>query len=140
MSNATSFLSTIGTRIKSFFEKFLPIAKTITEDAVKAEPIVDFALTASGLGPAAQLYNEVASAVLAAETAAAAASAQTGTGTQKAAAVLSNPTVQTAFSTFENAVGVSPHTTQQQLGYVNSVVATLNGLNGTAAPQGTTGA
>lgn len=133
-SNATSFLSTIGTRLKSFFEKFLPVAEKVTQAAVTAEPIVDIALAGAGQAPAAALYNTVASSVLGAETAAAAAGAQTGTGTQKAAAVLSDPTVQAAFTEFEKAVGVTPHSTAQQLVYINGVVATLNSLNGTQAP------
>lgn len=136
---ATSFLSSIGSRIKTFFEKFLPIAKQVTDAAVKASPIVDIALTASGHPEAAALYNSVSGAVQGAEAAAAAAGAQTGTGTQKAALVLSNPVVQQAFTTFESAVGVQAHTTDQQLQYINAVVQTLNTLNGApaTATQGT---
>jgi hypothetical protein len=133
-SNATSFLSTIGGRLKSFFEKLLPIAQAITKGAVVAEPIVDLALAGAGQPAAATLYNTVTSSVLGAETAAAAAASQTGTGTQKAAAVLSDPSVQAAFATFEKAVGVTAHSTEQQLGYVSAVVATLNSLNGVPAP------
>ena len=129
----TTFLSTIGTRIKSFIEKLIPIGEQITQDAVKAEPIVDIALAGAGQPAAASLYNTVSAAVLNAETAAAAAGSQSGTGAQKAAAVLSNPTVQQAFTTFEQAVGVTAHSTQQQLTYVSGVVSTLNGLNGVSA-------
>lgn len=132
-TNATSFLSTIGTRLKSFLAKLLPIAEKITQGAVTVEPIVDLALTAAGQPGAATLYNTVAGSVLNAETTAAAAGSQTGTGTQKAAAVLSDPTVQKAFSDFEAAIGVEPHSTSQQLAYVNAVVSTLNTLNGTPA-------
>ncbi len=130
-----SFLSNIGTRLKSFFTKLLPVAQKITQAAVTAEPIVDLALAGAGHPEAALLYNKVSASVLGAETAAAAAGAQTGTGTQKAAAVLSDPTVQQAFAEFEQAVGVTPHSTSQQLDYVNSVVLTLNKLNGTPVTE-----
>jgi hypothetical protein len=132
-TNATSFLSTLTTRLKSFFTKFLPIAQQVTADAVKAAPIVDIALAAAGHPEAAALYNTVSASVLGAETAAAAAASQTGTGVQKSVAVLANPTVQAAFTTFENAVGVQAHSTAQQLQYINAVVSTLNTLNGSPA-------
>lgn len=132
-TNATSFLSTLGSRLKRFFAKFLPIAQQITADAVKAAPIVDLALAGAGHPEAAALYNTVSASVLGAETAAAAASSQTGSGVQKSVAVLSDPTVQQAFATFENAIGVQPHSTAQQLQYVNAVVSTLNTLNGSPA-------
>lgn len=130
-SNASSFLSNIVPRLKSFFAKFLPIAQKVTAAAVKAEPIVDLALAGAGHPEAAALYNTVSASVLSAETVAAAAASQTGSGVQKSAAVLSDPTVQQAFTTFENAVGVTPHSTAQQLQYVDAVVGTLNSLNGT---------
>lgn len=133
MANTTSFLSTLGSRVKSFFAKFLPIAQQITAAAVKAEPIVDIALAGAGHPEAAGLYNVVSAAVLNAENAAIAANAQNGSGTQKAALVLSSPAVQQAFTTFEGAVGVSAHSTEQQLQYVNGVVNTLNSLNGSPA-------
>ena len=129
-SNATSFLSNVGTRLKSFFTKLLPVAQKVTAGAVTLEPIVDLALAGAGHPEAAALYNTVAGSVLGAETAATAAASQAGTGIQKSAAVLSDPTVQKAFTDFENAVGVTAHSTTQQLQYVTAVVATLNSLNG----------
>lgn len=131
-----SFLSTVGSRLKSFFAKALPIFEDITKGAVQAEPLVDIALDSTGNAPAAALYNTVAGEVLGAETAAIAAGTQNGTGAQKAAAVLSSSAVQKAFSDFEAAVGVAPHSTSQQLAYVNGVVATLNNLNPTPAQTG----
>lgn len=130
-----TFLSSVSTRLKNFFTKLAPIAKQITEGAVALEPIVDTALVATGNAAAASLYNAVSGEVLNAETAAAAAAQQTGTGAQKTAAVLSTPAVQKAFLDFEQAVGVQPHTSQQQVTYINAVVATLNGLNATPTAQ-----
>lgn len=125
-----SFLSNIGTRLRSFFTKLLPIAQKVTAGAIAAEPIVDLVLVGAGHPEAAALYNQVSASAVSAETAAAAAAAQTGTGVQKSAAVLSDPTVQKAFADFEAAVGVQPHTTAQQLEYIDAVVLTLNKLNG----------
>lgn len=133
----TDFLSTIVARLKTFFSKAVPVLNEVTAGAVKAQPIVDVALTAAGAGPEAVLYNTVSSAVQSAEVAAAAAGEQSGTGAQKAAAVLSNPTVQNAFTTFENALGIAPHSTTQQTQYINAVVTTLQSLNGTASPAAT---
>lgn len=132
-NGVVTFLSSIGSRLKAFFEKAEPIAREVIGDAVKAQPIVDVALSLSGNAPAAALYNTVSNAAQSAEIAAAAAGAQTGTGAQKAAAVLSNSAVQSAFTTFEQAVGVAPHSTEQQQQYINAVVATLNSLNGAPA-------
>lgn len=134
-----NFLSAIGTRLKSFFTKAFPIFEKITQAAVAASPVVDVALAAAGQPAAAVLYNTVSASVMSAETAAAAAGAQSGTGAQKAAVVLSNPTVQQAFVTFEEAVGVTSHTAEQQQAYLNAVVATLNQLNGAPAQPTTTG-
>lgn len=128
-----TFLSSIGARIKAFFDRAEPIARAVVSAAVTAQPIVDVALSLSGNAPAAALYNTVSNAAQSAEIAAAAAGAQTGTGAQKAAAVLANSTVQNAFTAFEQAVGVAPHSTEQQQQYISAVVATLNNLNGAPA-------
>lgn len=128
-----TFLSSVGNRLKAFFAKAEPIARAVSAAAVSAQPIVDVALSLSGHAPAAVLYNTVSDAAQSAEIAAAAAGAQAGTGAQKAAAVLSDPTVQQAFAAFEQAVGVAPHSAERQQQYINAVVATLNNLNGTPA-------
>jgi hypothetical protein len=112
----TSILSDIGSALKKFFSRAVTVAEAVA-------PIVDVAFP--GI---AGLYNAVVGEVANAETAAIAAGAQNGTGAQKLAAVLASPTVQTAFATIEQQLGVGKLTTEQQTAYINAVVATLNSL------------
>jgi len=133
MSNGIlTFLSSIGTRIESFFRKAAPVVLKADQVAGELEPFVDTMFPG-----VASLYNTVVAEVGAAETASIAAASQANTGPQKLAAVLASTSVQKAFTSLETTAGVPPHTLAQQAQFVSAVVATLNSLN---APSTTSSA
>jgi hypothetical protein len=110
-----SILDDIGTGLKKFFT----VADTVATDA---EPFVDVAFPG-----VSALDNTTVSAVGVAEASAAAAGAQTGTGAQKLAIVVS--TIEGDFNTYWTSLGnttSAPLTTIEN--YVNAVVASLNAI------------
>ena len=123
-----TFLSSVEARVKSYFVDAAKVIEEGDKVAAEVEPFVDAALPG-----AAPLYNAIVAEVGTIETAAIAAGAQSGTGTQKLAAVLASPTVQAAVSQFATTAGVSPLTQTQVTNYVRAVVATLNALPSTPA-------
>ncbi len=113
MATFTSVLSSIGTGLKDFFDKLLPIA-------VAAEPIIDVAFP--GIGA---LYNTTVAMVINAEIAAAAAGKQNGTGPQKLAAVVQALTpIATQYLASQGITADQAQITA----WVNAVVASLNAL------------
>lgn len=120
MASFISVLDKIGHIFKDVFKVALPIATA-------AEPFLAIAFPGVSV-----LYNMTVSLVTAAESAAAAAGAQTGTGPQKLAIVLA---ALQPYATQEAAgLGISPPTVAQTTAYVNAVVAGLNAFAALSAP------
>lgn len=116
----TSALSAVGHGLKVFFAGAEKVA-------VAAEPFVDLLFPSVSV-----LYNGIVAEVGKAEAAAIAASAQTGTGAQKLALVVS--AVESNFAAYEKANGITvPHTQEQITAAVDGVVAFLNALTATPA-------
>lgn len=114
-----SILSDIGNKLKEFFTKALPVAEA-------AEPIVDVAFPG-----VAALYNSTVAEVSAAETAAIAAGAQSGTGAQKLAAVVA--AITPTFAQYAAQNGLPAPTQAVITNYVNAVVASLNAIPSTSS-------
>jgi hypothetical protein len=112
-------LDAIGTAFKDFFKIALPVATA-------AEPVLAVAFPG-----VSTLYNMTVTLVTAAETAAAAAGAQSGTGPQKLALVLAS--LQPYATQEAAALGIAPPTVAQTTAYINSVVAGLNSFAAAAA-------
>lgn len=114
MASFKSILSDIGHSLKTFFSLADSVAKA-------AEPIVDVAFPG-----VAALYNATVAEVGNAETAAIAAGAQSGTGTQKLAAVVA--AISPTFTQYAAQNGLAAPTTAIITDYVNAVVASLNAI------------
>jgi hypothetical protein len=112
MASFTSILDAIGHVFLNIFKVALPVATA-------AEPFLAVAFPGVSV-----LYNMTVSLVTAAESAAAAAGAQSGTGPQKLALVLA---ALQPYATQEAAgLGIAPPTVAQTTAYINAVVAGLN--------------
>lgn len=114
MASFKTILSDIGNGLKKFFSLADGIAKDI-------EPIVDVAFP--GI---ANLYNTTVTEVGNAETAAIAAGAQSGTGGQKLAAVVT--AITPYFIQYASQNGLPAPTSAVITNYVNAVVASLNAI------------
>ena len=115
MASIATVLSDIG----KGFKKVFGVAEKV---AVVAEPFVDVAFP--GIAP---LYNLTVTAAGNAETAAISAGAQSGTGPQKLALVVTS--IEASFNQYWTALVYTtpaPATTIEN--YVNAVVATLNAI------------
>lgn len=110
-----SILDDVGSALKTFFTGAVKVAEAV-------EPFIDLAFP--GL---AALYNATVAAVAGAEASAALAGAQTGTGAQKLALVVSS--IETSFNAYWKSIGNTTTPTQAQIeAYVNAVVASLNAI------------
>ena len=122
MASFTSILDDIGNGLKKFFS-------IAVKTAVAVEPIIDLAFP--GI---AGLYNATVNQVAAAEAAAIAAGAQTGTGPQKLALVVA--AVTPYFEQYAAAQGAAVPSATTIEAWVNAVVAGLNAIpSATSAPQ-----
>jgi hypothetical protein len=121
-SKVESILSHIGSTLKKVFTG--TVAQDILKTAEVAEPLV--ALAFPGV---AALYAATVSEVAAAETAAIAAGAQTGTGAQKLAAVVA--AITPTFNAYLKAQGLPTQTAETVEKWVNTVVAGLNSIAAT---------
>ena len=113
MATLESVLSHIGHDMKVFFTGAVKVAQA-------AEPFVDIMLP--GIAP---LYNATVTAIAQAETASIAAGAQSGSGAQKLAFVIS--AIDADFQVYAKAQGITYNSTVVE-SYVNAAVATLNAL------------
>jgi hypothetical protein len=113
MASFKSILADVGNALKKVFGVGVEVAKI-------AEPIIDIAFP--GIGA---LYNLTVTAAANAETNAIAAGAQSGTGPQKLAAVIS--AISTDFTAYCTAANI-PFTTATITAWVNAVVASLNAI------------
>ena len=116
-----SILDDIGRGLKTFFTTDLPKVVGIAQEA---EPVVDLATAALPGIPA--LYNATVNEVVAAEAAAASAGAQSGTGSQKLAAVVT--AITPTFNAYAAANGLATPTTATIQAYVSAVVDGLNAI------------
>lgn len=110
----TSILSDIGSGLKKFFSAVVPIAEA-------AEPIV--AVAFPGISA---LYTATVTEVANAETAAIAAGAQSGSSTQKLAAVVA--AITPTFTAYAAANGMPAPTTATITTWTNAIVASLNAI------------
>lgn len=110
----TSILSDIGNGLKKFFSAVVPIAES-------AEPIV--AVAFPGISA---LYTATVTEVANAETAAIAAGAQSGSSTQKLAAVVA--AITPTFTAYAAANGMPAPTTTTITTWTNAIVASLNAI------------
>ena len=119
-----SILADIGKGFKIFFTDATKVAQV-------AEPIIDIAFPGIAL-----LYNATVAEAIAAENAAIAAGAQTGTGPQKLAMVVAAilPTFQKYAA--ENGLGTPSITVVTN--WVNAVVASLNAIPASVSSTTTT--
>lgn len=122
MASFSTILSDIGNGLKKFFGAAEKVA-------VAAEPIIDIAFP--GVAP---LYNATVNEVAAAETAAIAAGAQSGSGEQKLAAVVA--AITPTFTAYAQANNIPVNATTITA-WVNAVVASLNAI---PSPTSTTAA
>jgi hypothetical protein len=114
-----SILSDIGSGLKKFFEKAIPVAEAV-------EPIVAVAFPGISV-----LYTATVTEIANAETAAIAAGAQSGTGAQKLAAVVA--AITPTFTAYASAQGLPAPTTTTITNWVNAAVASLNAIPATTA-------
>lgn len=113
MASFNSILGNIGHGFKVFFVGATHVAQV-------AEPIIDIAFP--GI---AMLYNTTVNAVINAENAAIAAGAQSGSGPQKLALVVSS--IEDAYNAYAKANGIVP-IPANVTAWANAVVATLNSI------------
>lgn len=123
MASFTSILSDVGNALKKVFGIGVKVAEV-------AEPIIDIAFP--GIGA---LYNLTVTAAANAETGAIAAGAQSGTGAQKLAAVIS--AIDADFTVYAQAAGI-PFTSATITAWVNAVVASLNAIPAATSTTSTT--
>ncbi len=122
-----SFLSTIATDAKKVFSWIgSPTGQAVIGAGENLAVAIDPAL--SGLVP---LVNQWITNIVETETVAAAAASQSGTGIQKAAAVLAN--VTPVVLAYAKQAGLSTPTATEIANANTALVAFLNALNGTPA-------
>lgn len=110
----TSILSDIGNGLKKFFSAVVPIAEA-------SEPIV--AVAFPGISA---LYTATVTEVANAETAAIAAGAQSGSSTQKLAAVVA--AITPTFTAYAASNGMPAPTAATITTWTNAIVASLNAI------------
>jgi translation elongation factor EF-4 len=108
----------IAKGVKVALTKVVPV---LAKDAQEAEPLLDLALPAEG-----PIFNTVTNAVVATEAAYAAQGAQSGTGAQKLASVLS-ACESTLLPALNKAGLTGAAATQAATNYINAVVQIANG-------------